>query len=147
MALLNVGDTAPDFSLLNQDGNKIDLTDYLGKQVVIWFYPRASTPGWTKEGIGFRDRIQQFSDKNAVIFGVSNDNPAKNLKFQQSYDFPFDLLSDETLDMSVAYGAADSTSAGKASRISYVVGMDGKITRVYGNVKAEAHPEEVLTDL
>jgi len=82
-----------------------------------------------------------------VVFGVSNDKPEKNLKFQQQYDFPFDLLSDESLEMSVAYGAADTTSAGKASRISYVVGADGIISKAYGNVKAESHPEEVLQDL
>lgn len=147
MSLLNVGDAAPEFNLQNQNGRNISSTDFLGRQIVIWFYPRASTPGWTKEGIGFRDRIQQFSDKNAVVFGVSNDNPGKNLKFQQKYDFPFDLLSDESLEMSVAYGAADTTSAGKASRISYVIGVDGNISKVYGNVKAESHPEEVLQNL
>lgn len=147
MALLKVGETAPEFSLQNQDGHQVNLVDYRGKQVVLWFYPRASTPGWTKEGIGFRDRIQQFSDKNAVVLGVSNDNSAKNLKFQKKYDFPFDLLSDESLEMAVAYGAADSTSAGKANRISYVIGIDGKISKAYGNVKAASHPDEVLLDL
>lgn len=147
MSLLNVGDAAPEFNLQNQNGRNISSTDFLGRQIVIWFYPRASTPGWTKEGIGFRDRIQQFSDKNAVVFGVSNDNPGKNLKFQQKYDFPFDLLSDESLEMSVAYGAADTTSAGKASRISYVIGVDGNISKVYDKVKAESHPQEVLQSL
>ena len=82
-----------------------------------------------------------------MVLGVSNDAPSKNKRFKEKYDFPFDLLSDENLSCSVAYGAAASSSAGKAARISYLIGPDGKVRKVYATVKAGGHPEEVLGDL
>ena len=82
-----------------------------------------------------------------MVLGVSNDAPSKNKRFKEKYDFPFDLLSDEKLSCSVAYGAAASSSAGKAARISYLIGPDGKVLKVYATVKAGGHPEEVLSDL
>jgi peroxiredoxin Q/BCP len=82
-----------------------------------------------------------------VIVGVSNDTPAKNAKFRLKQDFPFDLLSDEDLSMSVAYGAAADASAGKASRVSYVIDAEGLVEKVYAKVKAGEHPEQVLNDL
>lgn len=82
-----------------------------------------------------------------MILGVSFDKPAANLKFKEQYDFPFDLLSDETHEMGVAYGAAESAGDKSAKRISYVIGADGKIERAYATVKAAAHPEQVLSNL
>jgi peroxiredoxin Q/BCP len=81
------------------------------------------------------------------VLGISNDAPEKNKAFQEKFDFPFDLLSDETLQVSMAYGAADSADAGKAGRISYLIGPDGNIRKVYGTVKPAEHPEQVLADL
>ena len=145
--MLNEGEAAPPFSLPNQDGARVSLSDFNGKNVVFWFYPRASTPGWTLEGKGFRDRIQQLSDKNTVVLGISNDAPPKNKKFHKKYSFPFDLLCDEDLAVSVAYDAAENTDAGKANRISYIIGPDGNILKAYAKVKAGDHPEQVLKDL
>ena len=99
------------------------------------------------EGQGFRDRIQKFEAKNAVVLGISNDPPDKNKHFKDKFDFPFDLLSDETLATAIAYGAAESADAGKATRISYVIGPDGKIKKAYGTVKPPEHPDQVLADL
>ena len=82
-----------------------------------------------------------------MIFGVSNDAPEKNRKFREKFDFPYDLLSDESLEMSMAYGAAESADAGKASRISYLIGPDGTISKAYGTVKPAEHPDQVLADL
>ncbi len=82
-----------------------------------------------------------------MVIGISNDPPAKNKKFHDKYAFPFDLVCDEDLSVSVAYGAAADTGAGKANRISYLIGADGKIRKAYAKVKAGDHPEEVLNDL
>jgi len=82
-----------------------------------------------------------------VILGISNDPPPKNKKFQTAQNFPYDLLSDEDLKISMAYGAADSADAGKASRISYLIGPDGKIAKAYGKVKPPEHPDQVLADI
>ena len=145
--MLTEGDLAPAFSLPNQDGETVSLSDYADKNVIFWFYPRASTPGWTREGQGFRDRIQQFQDNNTIVIGISNDAPGKNKRFQEKQDFPFDLLSDEDLSISVAYGAANDAGAGKANRISYLIGPGGVIKKAYPKVKAADHPEQVLQDL
>lgn len=88
-----------------------------------------------------------MNDKNTVVLGISNDAPAKNKKFHEKYSFPFDLLCDEDLSVSIAYGAADDADAGKANRISYLIGADGNILKAYKTVKAAEHPEQVLNDL
>ena len=93
--LLDVGSNAPDFSLPNQNGELISLSDFKGKKVIIWFYPKANTPGWTVEGIGFRDEFKQFEDKNIILLGVSADPVSKQKKFCEKQGFPYDLLSDE----------------------------------------------------
>lgn len=145
--MLEAGDKAPEFSVQNQDGDIVSLTDHVGKNIIFWFYPRASTPGWTREGKGFRDRIQQLGDNNTIVLGISNDSPPKNKKFHEKHAFPFDLLCDEDLAISIAYGAAEDAEAGKAKRISYLIGTDGNILKAYKTVKAAEHPEQVLDDL
>ena len=99
------------------------------------------------EGKGFRDRIQDFSSRNAVIVGVSCDSPADNRAFRDKFDFPFDLLCDEDRAVSMRYGAAESADQGHPKRISYLIDPEGRIARVYGKVVPAEHPDEVLAAL
>ena len=99
------------------------------------------------EGKGFRDRIQEFSSRNAVVAGVSFDSLARNRAFREKHAFPFDLLCDEDRSVSISYGAAKKPSQWLARRISYLIDPDGRIARVYEKVKPARHPEEVLAAL
>ena len=99
------------------------------------------------EGKGFRDRIQDFSSRNAVVVGVSCDSPADNRAFRDKFAFPFDLLSDEDRAVSMHYGAAESADQQYPKRISYLIDPEGRIARVYGNVVPAEHPAEVLAAL
>jgi peroxiredoxin Q/BCP len=124
--LLKVGDKAPDFTLEDQDGKTVTLADFKGQRVLMWFYPKADTPGCTAEGKGFRDRFEKVKGK-ATIVGVSVDEPAANKAFATKYEFPFKLLSDPSRTMCVAYGACADTSAKYAERITYVIDANGRI--------------------
>ena len=144
--MIAVGEQAPLFTMTNQDGNPVSLKDYTGKFLLMWWYPKADTPGWTIEGIGFRDRIQDFEEKNCVILGVSFDSTADNKAFKHKFDFPYDLLSDGDKGASIQFGASDG-SPGNASRVSVLIGPDGEIIRAYEKVVPADHPEQVLADL
>ena len=144
--MIKVGDQAPTFSVPNQDGKNVTLSDYAGQYVLIWWYPKADTPGWTTEGNGFRDRIQEFVNKNAVVLGCSMDGPGDNKAFKEKFNFPYDLLSDMGKTMSTAYGAAKMDSA-RPNRVSVLIAPDGKVAAVYPKVTPADHPNEVLTTL
>ena len=146
MALIAVGEKAPSFDLVNQDGKSISLETFEGKYVLMWWYPKADTPGWTIEGNGFRDRIQNFKDKNCEILGVSFDAPADNKAFKEKFDFPYDLLSDGDKGASIRFGASDG-SPGNASRVSVLIGPEGEIIKAYEKVTPADHPDQVLADL
>ena len=146
MVYLDKGSIAPQFVLPNQDGLSIRLADYKGKNILLWWYPKADTPGWTIEGEGFRDRIQFFKQKDCKIFGISLDSTNDNRAFKDKFDFPFDLLSDEDGAVSSLYGAAEA-GAEKARRMSVLIGSDGCVVKVYSSVKPAVHPDEVLEDL
>jgi peroxiredoxin Q/BCP len=146
MALLQSGDQAPTFSLPNQDGATVESSSYAGKYVLMWWYPKADTPGWTIEGNGFRDRIQEFEDSNAVIIGLSFDSTSDNQAFKNKFEFPFDLLSDTEKTVSVSFGAAKSDQE-KASRVSVLIGPDGKVAKSYATVNPAEHPGQVLNDI
>lgn len=145
--MLKENDIAPAFSVPNQDGHTITLDNFRGKNIVLWWYPKADTPGWTVEGKGFRDRSQDFLDKNVIILGISCDSPTDQLAFKDKFDFPFDLLSDGDRTVSVAYGAIDSVESEYPSRISYLIGPDGRVKKAYASVKPAEHPAEILADL
>ena len=144
--MIAVGEQAPLFTMTNQEGNPVSLKDYTGKFVLMWWYPKADTPGWTIEGIGFRDRIQDFEEKNCVVLGVSFDSTADNKSFKDKFDFPYDLLSDGDKEASIQFGASDG-SPGNASRVSVLIGPEGEIIRAYEKVIPAEHPEQVLADL
>jgi peroxiredoxin Q/BCP len=149
---LEVGDRAPDFSILDSDGNQITLTGLRGKTVVLYFYPRDNTPGCTKEACGFRDRYADFQANNIVILGVSTDDAKKHTKFTQKYDLPFPLLCDTDAELSTAYGVYGLKKfMGKEfmgiNRTTFVIDPNGQIAKIYRKVKAEPHPADVLADL
>ena len=144
--MAEAGNRAPSFSVPNQDGVTVSLESLAGKRVLIWFYPKADTRGWTIEGNGFRDRIQDFQSKNVTILGVSFDSSQDQKAFKDKFDFPYDLLADTDKSMSIAYGAADASSE-KPRRISVLIDTDGNIERVFDPVVPAEHPDEVLAVL
>ena len=102
--MLNIGDAAPDFTLSDQFGDVHKLSDYRGKKVVLYFYPKDDTPGCTKEACGFRDNFQEYRKRKMVVLGVSKDSTKSHVKFSEKYSLPFTLLSDDDNEVSQAYG-------------------------------------------
>ena len=144
--MIATGEQAPKFSFTNQDSANVALDDFSGKYVLMWWYPKADTPGWTIEGNGFRDRIQDFKNKNCVILGVSFDSNSDNKAFKDKFEFPFDLLTDNDKSASTTFGVATSDT-GKANRVSVLIAPDGTIAKSYATVVPAEHADEVLADL
>jgi thioredoxin-dependent peroxiredoxin len=145
--MLNEGDVAPDFTVKTHTGETVALSKLRGKRVLLWFYPMADTPGCTAEGCSFRDLRPAYEGKNVVILGVSFDGVEANKKFADKFGFNFPLLCDTDKKIGLAYGAATDASQGTATRISYLIGTDGKIERAYGKVNAKEHPAAALAEL
>jgi peroxiredoxin Q/BCP len=145
--MLNVGDTAPEFAVKDHTGKLRSLKDFRGKRVVLWFYPKADTPGCTAEGCGFRERSSRYGEKGAAILGVSFDTQQENAAFAQKFKFDYPLLCDTDRAIGLAYGACDTKDAANAKRIAYVIGKDGKIEQVHAKVKADTFPETLLASL
>jgi peroxiredoxin Q/BCP len=143
---------APDFSLPDQHGNNHQLSDYKGKWVVLYFYPKDMTPGCTTEACNFRDDFPAFNNLNVVILGVSKDSIARHMKFVEKYDLPFTLLSDETGSVRESYGIwKEKSMYGKTflgiNRSTFLIDPDGKIARIYPKVKVKEHAAELLQAL
>jgi peroxiredoxin Q/BCP len=145
--LLKPGDPVPDWRLPDQTGATVSAKDLAGKTYLVWFYPKAQTPGCTAEGRGLRDRIDDFRRRGVEIVGVSFDPPEANAAFVAAESFPFRLLSDRERTLARAVGAADAADTPVARRISYLVGPDGKVQRAYGTVAPATHAADVLGDL
>jgi peroxiredoxin Q/BCP len=145
--MLAPGDAFPAWQLTDQKGAKVSSSDLAGKTYLVWFYPKAQTPGCTTEGLSLKDRYADFQTRKVEIFGVSFDRPAENAAFVEEQGFPFRLLSDTDRSLAVAVGAATSREQPVASRISYLVGPDGKVLKAYPKVDPPAHAREVLADL
>lgn len=145
--LLKEGDPFPAWSLKDQTGAVVTSQSLAGKSYLLWFYPKAQTPGCTAEGRGLRDRFADFQARNVEIVGVSFDEPAANAEFVKAEGFQFRLLSDTDQKLGRAVGAATSDMQMFASRISYLVGPDGKIRKVYGEVTPATHAADVISDL
>lgn len=145
--LLKVGDPLPSWSLTDQAGVPVSSADLAGKTYLLWFYPKAMTPGCTAEGRGLRDQIDAFRAKGVEILGVSFDDPAANAQFAKAEGFPFRLLSDQKRQLAVQVGAAESARAPVARRISYLVGGDGKVIQVHETVNPASHAKDVLGGL
>src|SRR5262245_24113070 len=146
-ALLQPGDRFPSWTLPDQTGARVSSTDLAGKTYLLWFYPRAMTPGCTAEGRSLRDQIDAFRTRGVDIVGVSFDDPARNAEFVKAEGFPFRLLSDETHVLAMSVGATDSPASSVARRISYLVGPDGTVRQVYASVNPASHAKDVLGDL
>ncbi len=145
--LLKVGDPFPAWHLVDQRGEPVSSAELAGKTYLLWYYPKALTPGCTAEGCALRDSFAAFEKLGVVVLGVSFDEPKDNAAFAAKHNFPFRLLSDTTKQLAVAVGAADSPSRLWARRISYLVGPDGTVLKAYANVNPGNHASEVLADL
>jgi len=151
-SMLNLGDTAPDFTHSDQDGNSVSLSDFRGSKVLVWFYPKASTPGCTAEGCNIRDHHAAFVDANVIVLGISKDSVRRQKNFATKQEFPYRLLSDEEGTTVEAYGAwGPKKFMGREFdgilRISYVIDEEGKVAQVFGKVKTKTHGEDVLAGL
>ena len=150
--MLDVGTTAPGFELPDQDGETATLSAYEGQRVVLYFYPRADTPGCRKEACSFRDEWERFEDDDIAVLWVSDD-PVEDLRdFADEYDLPFRLLSDEDGSVSSQYDSyGEKNMFGNTFdgvfRNTYLIDPEGRIERVYEGVSPEGHAEEILADL
>jgi len=150
--MLKVGDEAPDIKVATDSGEEFQLSDMRGKRVVLYFYPKADTPGCTVEACEFRDDLKKFAKKDTAIVGVSPDKPTAQAKFKTKYDLPFTLLADEDKAAAHAYGVwKEKNMYGKKvmgiERTTFVIGPDGKIEKIYNKVKAKGHATAVLDAL
>jgi peroxiredoxin Q/BCP len=150
--MLKDGDLAPEIRLLTEKGEEFRLSDLKGKRVVLYFYPKADTPGCTVEACEFRDHFKDFAKRGAVVVGVSPDQPAAQAKFQEKYQLPFPLLADSGKAAAQAYGVwKEKNRYGKKvmgiERTTFVIGPDGRIEKIYSKVKAAGHAGQVLAGL
>ena len=150
--MLNIGTNAPDFALPDQNGEPRRLSDYRGRRVILYFYPKDMTSGCTKQACGFRDLTPQFREKGAVILGVSKDSVASHKKFETAHGLPFPLLSDPELKVIRAYDVwKEKKNYGKLStgvvRTTYLIDENGIIVKAFDKVKAAENPSQMLEEL
>lgn len=141
------GDVAPNFIALDHTGVERSLSDFAGQRLVLWFYPKADTPGCSREGCGFRDLYAEFQAKGAEVLGVSYDTPADNAAFVEKYNFPYPLLSDTDQALAKALGAYDAGAPGYPRRNTYVIDGMGKVEQVLEGVNPKTHPRSLLDAL
>ena len=150
--MLEIGTKAPDFTLPDQNGNMHSLAEYRGKKVILYFYPKDNTAGCTKQACGFAERYPQFTEKGAVVLGVSKDSVASHKKFEEKYGLPFTLLADPELAAIQAYDVwQEKKNYGKTYmgvvRSTYLIDENGKIVKAFEKVKAADNPEQMLGEL
>jgi len=150
--MLDPGQQAPDFELPDQDGEPVSLSDFRGREVVLYFYPRADTPGCTTEACSFRDRWGDYADRDVAVLGVSDDPVSDLADFAAEYDLPFRLLSDEDGAVSSAYDSYGEKNVfgnvvDGVFRNTYVIDRDGEIAFAYEGVEPDGHADEILTNL
>jgi thioredoxin-dependent peroxiredoxin len=146
---MNIHDKAPDFTLQDENGKDVSLKDLRGKTVILFFYPRASTPGCTIEARNFRDTYKQIQKTGAVLLGISPDTPSAQRKFADKEKLPFTLLADADKKIAIAFGVLrEKNMYGKkvmgVARTTFIIGPDGKIQHIFEKVKPEGHGEQVL---
>ena len=150
--MLAIGDKAPQFTLSDKDGNAVSLSDFLGKRVVLYFYPKDNTPGCTRQACAFAQNYRAFRDKGVEVIGVSKDSAASHAKFAEKYNLPFILLSDPELTAIQAYGVwQEKKLYGKVSmgvvRTTFLIDAEGKIEKVMPKVKPDTNAAEILAAL
>lgn len=150
--MLETGTKAPDFTLPDQNGNQVSLSDFAGKRVVVYFYPRDNTPGCTRQACAFAQNYEGFRAKDVVVIGISKDSVASHLKFAQKYELPFILLSDPELQAIQAYGVwQEKKLYGKVSmgvvRTTFLIDAQGNIEKVMPKVKPDTNAADILAAL
>lgn len=150
--MLETGMKAPEFTLPDKDGKMVSLSDFAGKKVVLYFYPKDNTPGCTRQACAFGGAYEQFKKENTVVIGVSKDSAASHQRFAEKYALPFILLSDPELTAIQAYGVwQEKKNYGKVSmgvvRTTFVIDEHGMIEKVMPKVKPDTNAEEILTYL
>lgn len=149
---LDIGSKAVDFTLQNQDGKEISLSDFRGKNVVLYFYPKDNTSGCTREAQGFKEHIEDFKAKNTVVLGISKDSIKSHNNFSCKYELPFNILSDESTDVIQSYGVWQlKKNYGKEYmgivRSTYIIDKEGNVAKTYKVAKVDGHVEKVLADI
>ena len=147
--MLKEGDKAPNFTARDQNGDQVKLSDYAGKRVVLYFYPKDDTPGCTKEACSFRDADDVYTKKGIKVFGVSTDNEKSHQKFISKFQLPFDLLADTDKDIVEKYGVwGEKSMYGKkymgTHRKTFLIDEKGKIAKIFDKVNVSEHADEVL---
>jgi peroxiredoxin Q/BCP len=150
--MVEEGKPAPDFELTSDSGETVRLSDFRGKPVVVYFYPRDDTPGCTAQACGIRDNYEAFGERGAVVLGISPDDEGSHVKFKQKYGLPFTLLADPDHEVAERYGVwGERKLYGKTymgiQRSTFVVDRDGNVARVMRRVKPDTHVEQVLQAL
>ena len=146
---MEINDKAPDFRTTDENGKEVALKDFRGKTVVLYFYPKADTPGCTKEACEFRDTYKKIEKTGAVLVGISADTATSQKKFQDKFSLPFMLLADADKKIANQFGVVkEKNMYGKKvmgiARTTFVIGPEGKIKHIFNNVKPEGHAEQVL---
>jgi peroxiredoxin Q/BCP len=150
--MVQIGDPAPHFEATLDSGEKVSLDQFQGKKVVLYFYPKDSTPGCTREACDFRDQLQEFQAKDAVVLGVSPDSVKSHQRFKEKFDLTFPLVSDESKEVAEAYGVwKEKKNYGRTymgiERSTFVIDEEGKIAHVFNKVKVAGHADKVLETL
>lgn len=141
---LAVGTVAPDFTVKDTNGNTVTLSEFKGKTVVLYFYPKDDTPGCTKEAQSFRDAYDEYKGKDMVVLGVSMDDEASHKAFTEKYGLPFQLLADVDGVITKAY---DVEGGGYSKRVTYIIDAEGKISQVIDQVKTDTHAKDILASI
>jgi peroxiredoxin Q/BCP len=141
---LTAGTIAPDFTVKDTNGNTVSLSDFKGKTVVLYFYPKDDTPGCTKEAQSFRDSYDEYKGKDMVVLGVSTDDEASHKAFTEKYGLPFKLLADVDGAITKAY---DVDGGGYAKRVTYIIDSEGKISQVIDKVNTATHAQDILAEV
>ena len=149
---MKVGQKAPDFTVEGDSGRKVKLSDYKGKKVVLYFYPKDDTPGCTKEACNFRDGLKDLTKEGAVVLGVSTDDVKSHQKFKDKFKLNFPLLADTDKKIVEAYGVwKEKSMYGRTymgiERTTFIIGKDGKISHIFPKVKVDEHYDEVMEAL
>ena len=149
---LKEGDLAPSFTALTNNGGKVSLADFKGQNVILYFYPKDDTPGCTKQACAFRDSYEEFRKRGAILLGISTDPVKSHDKFVDKYKLPFTLLSDDEKKIVQSYGVwGEKTFMGRkyfgTHRVTFLIGPDGKIKKIWPKAKPEENAQEVLAAL
>lgn len=147
--MLKIGDKAPEFTLQDKNGNEVSLTSFLGKKIVLYFYPKDSTPGCTRQACAFASTYEQFKSKDIVVIGISKDSVASHVKFAEKYSLPFILLSDPERKAIEAYGVwQEKKMCGKVGmgvvRTTFIIDENGNIEKIMDKVKPDTNAQEIL---